>query len=235
MSTTQVGATTVSLDQFISSAEATSYLSSDLDIGFLVATEQVKHQDSQIRRMLGEMRMSSAAREMIGKRIEELRSAFSAYKNADGTNDDMKKSVGISKLELESLEQLDIEFDYKDQTATATSLGMLESKQTRTGDTQTVIGRAEDLLQPSDIRRKVDPSGLVSIERPIMEPGVTGNTLDKEIKRLESSAQQMDSQREIAMIQLNSLISKRENMVQWLSNMEKKTNDTQAGIIGNLR
>jgi len=64
---------------------------------------------------------------------------------------------------------------------------------------------------------------------------VSASVLDSEIRRLEGQQQALDTEREVRMIDLNNMMSKRSNMIQWLSNLTKKRSDTQAGIINNLR
>ncbi|MBK6847020.1 MAG: hypothetical protein IPG96_05530 [Proteobacteria bacterium] len=67
------------------------------------------------------------------------------------------------------------------------------------------------------------------------EHQVNASVLDSEIRRLEGQQQALDTEREVRMIDLNNMMSKRSNMIQWLSNLTKKRSDTQAGIINNLR
>ncbi len=64
---------------------------------------------------------------------------------------------------------------------------------------------------------------------------VTADEIYAQIKKLEGEVQKIDSDKEIAMIQLNSNINKKGQYVEWLSNMLKKSNDTNTGVIANLK
>lgn len=65
--------------------------------------------------------------------------------------------------------------------------------------------------------------------------GISVDEIRAEIKRWENAAQELDQNREIKLIELNSIISKRANALELLSNMEKKKHESQQSIISNLR
>jgi hypothetical protein len=64
---------------------------------------------------------------------------------------------------------------------------------------------------------------------------ITVNDVNAEIERLKNQATTLDSDRDIRMISVNSLLNKKEQAVTQLTNIIKKDNDTKSAIINNLK
>ena len=102
-----------------------------------------------------------------------------------------------------------------------------------------VMTKYEDVWARPDFKQ--DPKSGVVQKQPTEDRinyqpnGICPADLDVEIKHWENVAQELDQNREIKLVELNSLISKRANALELLSNMQKKKHESQQSVIGNLR
>ncbi len=198
----------VSLESFIRDLAAASGISAGLDLAFVVFGEQIRQHNDAIKTKIQQVRNTSAARKVLSERITQLRQLQSRVKSMNNDDGDRPEAHRYSAGEIanESL------------SAAKINEGLVIKRyeiDPRTGaitsvDTGTRIGHHQD--------------GKVSADM-----------IAERIKELEVMAQELDSNREISLIELNSLISKKANLVELLSNVEKKKHESRRSVIGNLR
>lgn len=195
----------VSIDRFIEELGQRMTLTSEGDLAAVVMAEEIKVQDGRIAQALRDVRLSSSVRDLISKRVAVLRQELARLRTETKGKDEVRKPVPA--LSREDLTPLNISVDAAAGTF--------------------AVAREGKLLEGVKAL-KLGPDGEERFE-------VSGSVLDAEIRRLEGEQQGLDTDREVRMIDLNNLMSKRANMIQWLSNVSKKRSETQAGIINNLR
>lgn len=239
MNVTGASARSVKLDTFIGDIEGASWQGSEADLTSFVMAEQIKTADEDICAKMSEVRLAADARKLINTRIQQLREMLNVHKAK--YKDDLKR--GLTEEEWGNLlgenvpfvgTKLDIELNAQAGTARA-----VEGATYGTGSktiqervvTDPVAKQTQDWQAEFVLARQRSSLPSETVEKPT----ISGDDLDIEIKRLQDYSQELDSGREISMIQLNSSISKRGNYVQWLSNLVKKANDTSSGIVNNLR
>ncbi|MBK8481374.1 MAG: hypothetical protein IPL40_09405 [Proteobacteria bacterium] len=195
----------VSIDRYIQGLGERMALTSDGDLAAVVMAEEIRVQDGRIAQALRDVQLTSAARDVISKRVAVLRQALAQLRTENKGKDEVTKPV--PSLTRDDLTPLDI------------SVNTVTSR----------IEVADDgALLDGVVPLPKGPDGKEGFE-------VSGSVLDAEIRRLEGLQQGLDTEREVRMIDLNNLMNKRSNMIQWLSNVSKKHSETQAGIINNLR
>jgi len=197
------------IDRLIAALHEQASLGADGDLASLLFAEQIRDHNTRIRTMLGQIKMISNGRESLTNeitRLRQLETELRAMKEQGGHDDDHR-------------------FAYPDASDGAPE----------------ALDKFEGVIW-----RKVpvpdERSGTITLERKENGARIGGDAVgltiadvSAEIKRLEGFAQQLDSDREVRMIQLNSLISKKGNLVQLLSNLDKKKHDTEGAVISNLR
>lgn len=195
----------VTVDQYIADLGTRAAMASEGDLAAVVMAEEVKLQDQRIGQSLQDMRLTSAVRDRISKRVSALRTEQARLRSETKGKDEERKPV--QNLTREELTPLNLTINYG------------------TGAVEQAPGGA---LMKGAEAKGVDDKGREQFE-------VSAGAIDAEIRRLESEQQSLDTDREVRMIDLNNLMTKRGNMIQWLSNVSKKRSETQAGIINNLR
>jgi hypothetical protein len=186
-------------------------LGGDVDIAFMVYAAQIQQMDGCIKDALEQVQQIQNARKAINDRLSELRDLKTQISdNGEGDGDQRH----VTRL------------DYGDGTAQEYTENFSIGKD---GSVQMTKG---DPLGTAKINWIADGSGLYS---PQSCHEITVADVDKEINRLTGMAQTWDNNREIQMLLMQGQLNKKEQAVTLLSNLIKKTNDTQSALINNLK
>lgn len=230
--------TPVSLDTFLSDLEGASWNGSDADLASFIMAEQIKYQDGTINQKLSELRLAKDGRQAINGRMQQLRKMLNAVKAEHPGEKGMDVKVPESKLRelVGDADFVGTQLDMKLHYDTG-KVELLEGKTFSTATKAKNLGgpenpKARQAVEAKQAKWVFERGRFVAMGK---EPVFTGNQIEGEIKRLELVAQQLDSEREMMMLKLNSDIGKRSNYIQWLSNMAKKGDDAMSGIVSNLR
>jgi hypothetical protein len=195
----------VSLDEFMAGLTGSYLASMDCDLAFIVMCEQIKDADRRIRGMMGEIRQIGAMRDAISKHIDRLREFESKMKRLNGEGFNAEDCHRW----VPGDDYAPLMTEYQDlRYRPDFAFAEADGAVTRTATTQR-IGSTDEGASLCDV--------------------------GKEIKFWENKAQELDQNREVKLVELNSLISKRANALELLSNMEKKKHESQHAVIANLR
>lgn len=194
-----------SLEDFIAGLSGSYLMGMDGDLAFIVMCEQIKDADRRIRGMMSEIRSVGAVRDAISKHIDRLRELENKMKRLN--NDKDVNAAHCWRWE---------NGDHHNELMT----------------------EYQDLRYRPDFATAPDGGGIVrTVTKTRIGTTEVGACLDdiaKELKYWETKAQELDQNREIKLVELNSLISKRANWIQLLSNMQKNEHDTEAGVISKI-
>jgi prefoldin subunit 5 len=193
------------------------------DLAFVILAMQIRKHDKAINDKIKNIQHLSNMKEAMGKKLDKLRQLKQLMESNTGLNHDGDGEVSLAELSAsagigsghpsaDELKQicdryglLDSEFDVDPVTGTVTETG------TKLFGSNVDVGKEGD-----GFRLKT-------------------KQIDEAISRLTDKMQRLTSDTEIETIKLNDLISKKGQAVQLLSNIQKKENDTQQGIIANFK
>lgn len=196
----------LSLDEFIASLSGSYLMGLESDLAFFVMCEQIRDADRRIRSMMNEIRQIAAVRDAVSQHVDRLREFENKLRRASDDQDvDPEHCFRWDPGE----HHIPVMDDFQDL------------RYRPRFDVDVEASRIEQTTTDAQI-------GSTAV-------GVSLYDVQREIKHWETQCQQLDSNREIKLIELNSSICKRANVIELLSNMEKKKHESQRAVISNLR
>jgi hypothetical protein len=187
-----------------------------VDLAFLVYAEQIQQMDSFVEQSLKDVQQIQKLRQAINAEIDRIKDWKAKlindnHANGRGTDDSVKYLDDPSVPDGAQLHS--VGFSLVDGNVKKTASG--------------AIGSAGSVPAWTGL------DGVYHAEVKYHEISVAD--LDKEITRLQDLAQGYDNDREIKMLLMQGQLNKKEQAVTLLSNFIKKSNDTQAAVINNLK
>lgn len=249
-----------SIDQVLNT---TAMMGSGSDLGFIIYAMQIKQLDNQVSDALKEIQNTSSLREALSTRLNELREIkdtvqssagndkesdvsrtqiynhFYGICKGEGLSDEEAKKQSIDKTNALADSAVQMDFLVNSQTGEVTKKPIQETKQTQ----RTVLSDKGTLISESAKKDEGKSIGGVKLDDrktffgTIIDDGwrINANEIETEINRIKDQAQKLDSDRETKMIMLNQQLNKKEQAVTQLTNILKKTDDTNNAIIQNLK
>jgi len=212
------------------------FAGSGCDLATLVYATQIRQLDKNVADGLKQVQLIGKLREQFNDRLSALRelkdlvkAASSNDKDGEVSKSDLMAHLG-AKLKAEGLSDEEI------KTKGPQRLNeLLEVAQQ--------IDLSIDAKTGEIVRKVGNPLGGIIHNYVQRGPGrnnddgwrLSVDQIDTELNRVQGQAQKLDSEREIQMILMNSQLNKKEQAVTQLTNLLKKTHDTQNAIIQNLR
>lgn len=221
------GGAVTTIDQLL---QQTSALGTGADLAFLIYAEQIRDMDAQVADALKQVQQRSKLRKALNKQAAALR----RIKDAIVDHDEKDKQIHANNLEKYYCKQKNISWDsVKHDSAKLKSdpayakrrLKFLSEMRQHFGLEYRELGL--------DANGKIVETGP---EQSVVGKGgeITMQAVETRLEAIKDKCQSLDSDREIRMILLNQLLSRKSNAVSQLSSMIKKSHETQAGIINKM-
>jgi hypothetical protein len=198
----------------------------DEDLAFIVFAERIMSLDQQIKTKIKALQQKQEIRKAYAERLEKVKTMLETAKRDAATLDD-DENIALWEVARRALDpETEAEKFWSDKTKLAHAEKWLK-------DNGFDLRKADFQVNP--VTGVVDSvtSGTMAIAN--KNDVVNTTNLQTEADRLENIIKDLDSTNEIESISLNSLINKKGQASQLLSNILKKQDDVRSAIIGNMR
>lgn len=238
----------VTLDGYLSQTRI-----DDSDLMFLVFATQIQKMDQLVKDQIQQIRFKSHLRDEISAHLDQLRDLHTLSKKvAEEVDNDEKITLwqlAIAKYSHQSIKSVQQKLEDGDQ-ATLDQVNAWVSQLVKEYpailandlviDLKTGIVSAQ-AQEPSKTIFTGKDHDMMTVKIGDKQVGLLGTDLftpdriDMRIQQLTNKIQELDSDREIGMIQLNSWLNKKSQFTQLWSNLAKSNHDSLLSIINNMR
>ncbi len=206
---------TTSVNDYIASLAKSA---NSTDIAFMVFQEQVKGLNKQVTDSLQNVQTSGRLRDAYSKKIAALRDMKSL---AAEIQKDGKANVTAEQM-----------FNKFCENAGKGNIKMGDN----TPEGKAMWAKFSEKFDLAQSEPRLDDKGNVIMERDTVQKmmNVTGDELQGRIDTVKDSVRQIDSQREIGMIMLNTWMNKKGNAISQLTSLIKAQHDTEKSVINRM-
>jgi hypothetical protein len=192
-----------------------------MDVEFIILSLEIKSKENEISNQLKTIQRRNKLKEAIGKKLDALRNLKTQLQGELGGGDKTVSARELNKL-VNNHDAHPTEAEWKKINE---QFGTLESTFVQDPDTGAVTEVGNTALGSNAQLGKEDKDDYrIDVDR-----------VDTAIEKLNDLSQRVGSDNEIDMIKLKDLIDKKSQLIQLLSNINKKKNDTQASVIANFK
>lgn len=211
-------ASSIAVDDYLSQLSA---VGGDYDLAFVILTNEMKQRDQDISKLIKSIEINNGLRDKISKRLDQLRDLKTVLNGKPGKDKGDDAEMSLQELN-KHVSSVDAFPDKKQQEAICAKYGLQEW---------------EFKVDPTTGKVSETSKGYIgaSGKAPDASYRINSDMVEQQIQKLNGQLQRIDSSREIDMIKLNSLINKKSQAAQLLSNIMKKDSDTKSAVISNYR
>ena len=192
--------------------------SSSTSVEFMLLAQEIEKKDREVNGMLKAARLRSEVKDLIARRMDGLRQLKGML------DKDEDKAFKLGEL-------------WQKQFG---GQGLPGAQQLKQMDDRFGILLMDVQYDPASGKISQVATGVIG-DNPNNDPGSPGDCLftsddiEQRLQTLGDEMQKLDSDNHIEMIKLKDQIDKKSQLVQLLSNIVKKTNDTHTSIIQNIK